>query len=107
MLALRNEGYDVCSIAEVSPGIDDWAVLQKGFLERRIIVTFDKDYGELIFKKKQTTCSGIILLRFDPLYPEEPGERLLSFLRHPDIIFENRFTVIERDTIRQRSLAIE
>ncbi|MCY3986906.1 MAG: DUF5615 family PIN-like protein, partial [Candidatus Dadabacteria bacterium] len=42
--ALRNDGYDVISISERSPGISDENVLQIACADNRIIVTFDRDY---------------------------------------------------------------
>ena len=45
---LRAAGYDVASIIEDSPGVKDESVLSRAHAEQRIILTFDRDYGELI-----------------------------------------------------------
>jgi predicted nuclease of predicted toxin-antitoxin system len=47
---LRQANYDVASITEDSPGIEDPEVLARAVDEQRIILTFDRDYGELIFR---------------------------------------------------------
>ncbi len=49
---LREKGYDVKAIIEKFPGISDKEVLKIAKNENRIILTFDRDYGKLLFKKK-------------------------------------------------------
>lgn len=44
--ALRNAGYDVLSVLELSPSIDDNEVLKIANNENRILLTSDKDFGE-------------------------------------------------------------
>lgn len=46
---LRSAGHDVLSITEESPGISDDRILTRAVAEERIILTFDRDYGELIY----------------------------------------------------------
>jgi uncharacterized protein with PIN domain len=47
-MALRTEGFDVLSISELSPGISDDVVLKLARDQGRILLTFDRDYGELV-----------------------------------------------------------
>ncbi|HAG08133.1 MAG TPA: hypothetical protein DCK87_00990 [Desulfotomaculum sp.] len=47
---LREEGYDVASIIEDSPGITDKEILFQARKENRIILTFDKGYGDMIYR---------------------------------------------------------
>jgi predicted nuclease of predicted toxin-antitoxin system len=101
---LREAGYDVRAIIEDSPGIDDKTVLSQAKDESRIILTFDRDYGELVYRHKQPIPIGIIYFRFDPTTPEEPAEYLLEVLKLEALIIENKFTIIERNRIRQRPL---
>ena len=49
ILLLKERGYDIKSVAIESFGITDKEVLNLSIEEERIIVTFDRDYGELIF----------------------------------------------------------
>ncbi|MDZ4786762.1 MAG: DUF5615 family PIN-like protein [bacterium] len=46
---LRRRGHDVVSVAEVAPAISDRQVLKMAETEGRIIITFDSDYGELVY----------------------------------------------------------
>lgn len=59
---LRSEGYDVFSITEENPSIDDLEVLQKAYLQKRILITNDKGFSALIFKRKQKS-HGVVLIR--------------------------------------------
>lgn len=59
---LRKLGYDVTFVAEVSPGKPDVDILAWGNRERRVIVTEDRDFCELVFRDKEQTF-GIVLIR--------------------------------------------
>lgn len=59
---LRQQGYDAISIIEVSRGAPDSIVLDRALKENRILVTMDKDFGDLIFRSSSDHC-GVILLR--------------------------------------------
>ena len=101
---LRKAGYDVLSITEESSGIEDSEVLAWATSEQRVILTFDRDYGELIYRLGLSSPSGVIYFRYQPLTPLEPAEQLLSLLQVEKLQFEGKFTVVERSQIRQRLL---
>ena len=61
--ALRLKGYDVAWVREDSPGITDLQVLERAQRESRILITFDKDFGELAFRDGLPASCGIILFR--------------------------------------------
>lgn len=60
--ALRKNGHDVRSVLEESPNADDEKILRSAVRQKRIVVTYDKDFGELIFKLHKRH-NGVILLR--------------------------------------------
>ena len=99
---LREKNIDIIHINEIKSGISDIDVLKIALKEKRIILTFDKDYGELIFKQN-IIPKGLIYFKFIPLYPEETAVIFLEALKL-NIEFSNYFTVIERNKIRQRVL---
>lgn len=101
---LRNAGHNVASIIEDTPGINDCAVLMQACKEKRIILTFDRDYGELIYRNKSVTPVGVIYFRFAPSIPEEPAKILLNILKAGEVPLLGKFTVIERGRIRQKTL---
>ncbi len=101
---LRQAELEVASVTEDSPGIEDSEVLARAADEQRVILTFDRDYGELIYRLRLRSPRGVIYLRFRPHTPEEPASILLNLLQLEGLQFEERFTVVEGDQIRQRPL---
>src|SRR5205809_7602530 len=60
--ALRTAGFDVIYILETNAGADDDFILSLANTEKRILITQDKDFGELVFRLKQVHY-GVILIR--------------------------------------------
>jgi hypothetical protein len=67
--ALRKAGWDVFSIAEEYPGVSDEVVAALCAEEQRILLTFDKDFGEPIFRRGLPAGSGVVLFRITPEIP--------------------------------------
>ncbi len=61
--ALRADGHDVMWIREEGRGSSDEQILARAQREKRILITFDKDFGELAFRSKLPAASGVILFR--------------------------------------------
>ncbi|MGR3177000.1 MAG: DUF5615 family PIN-like protein [Candidatus Anammoxibacter sp.] len=101
---LRNVGHNVVSIIEETPGAKDPNILNRATKEDLVILTFDRDYGELIYRYKFFDPPAIVYFRFDPKTPEEPAKILLSFLKQKDISIRGKFTVIEHNRVRQKLL---
>jgi len=101
---LRNARHNVASIIEASPGEKDQIILKRAHDENRIILTFDRDYGELIYRHKLFIPAGIVYFRCNPSTPEEPAEILLNIIDKSILSIKDRFTVVERNRIRQRPL---
>ncbi|CAN5643076.1 hypothetical protein BH18ACI1_BH18ACI1_06430 [soil metagenome] len=101
---LRENGYKVISISEESSGIADSEVLQKASAENLIILTFDRDYGELIFKYQKNNPPAVVYFRTKGQMPNEAGKILLEKIKIEKIALENNFTVIEASGVRQRKL---
>jgi predicted nuclease of predicted toxin-antitoxin system len=96
---LRNQGYDVVSILEVSPGISDDAVLSKAFNENRILITMDKDFGDIVFRSNKDHC-GIILLRLSNWQIEHKVSVLENVLAHHMHELEDNFIVVTEQAVR-------
>jgi predicted nuclease of predicted toxin-antitoxin system len=57
--ALREAGYDIVSMTEEAPGSSDEAGLLRAKMEDRVVITFDRDYGVLLFRKRlPPACTG-------------------------------------------------
>jgi len=61
--ALRAAGHDVLAVAEVLSGSDDAVVMDLAFREYRVLLTEDKDFGQLVYAYSQQS-SGVILIRY-------------------------------------------
>lgn len=61
---LRGLQHDVVSIYDEAPGLDDESVLQRAVAENRILITNDKDFGEMIFRANKPH-KGVVLLRLE------------------------------------------
>lgn len=61
--ALAQRGHDVAWVRSDAPGSNDWKVLEWAAAEDRVVITFDKDFGELAFRAKLPASSGIVLFR--------------------------------------------
>ena len=99
---LKNKGYDIISIGTDNPGIKDSVVMSIAIHEERTILTFDRDYGELIFKYNYKPAHGVIYLRLDEYEADEPGKIIEDLMTKKEFDFNNALTVITRNGIRQR-----
>ena len=98
---LRSQGHDVLYAAEVFPQQEDSDLLQIAQSQSRIVITDDKDFGELIFRRQMAT-HGVILLR---LHSPDVILRIARLQEAWDIIHANQpgnFVVITNDRIRIR-----
>jgi predicted nuclease of predicted toxin-antitoxin system len=94
----------MAAVIEDSPGAKDADVLAHATHEERIILTFDRDYGELIYRLGMPTPVGVAYFRYDLPDPEESAEHLLRLLTVTGLSLEGKFTVVERGQVRQRPL---
>jgi predicted nuclease of predicted toxin-antitoxin system len=101
---LRAAGHEVAAVIEESPGAADIDILARAAREDYIILTFDRDYGQLIFQRRLPSPAGVVYFRLTPLNPAEPAERLLHFMSRRETTFAGLFTVLQRDQVRQRPL---
>ena len=99
---IRNAGFDIISVYEGSPGISDPDVINLANAQGRTIITFDSDYGELIFKKGLFVEMGVIYLRFPTSNPSIAGNVVLSILKDQQLELQRALTVVDPEKIRQR-----
>lgn len=101
---LRLGGHDILYASETMPGAPDASLISRAQRDNRVIITFDRDFGELVFRDRLASPPGIIYLRFDPARPEEPAENIILLLNLPSLDLVGRLTVFTRTRIRQRPL---
>ncbi|MCC6451870.1 MAG: DUF5615 family PIN-like protein [Acidobacteria bacterium] len=100
--ALRAAGHLVSDIKEMTPGIDDSEVLALASELAAILITNDKDFGELVFRERLFS-NGVILLRFGQLEVEKRIDYLLTLLIERKEDLPNAFTVLTPTSVRIRN----
>ncbi|MBI1770091.1 MAG: DUF5615 family PIN-like protein [Bacteroidetes bacterium] len=101
IVRLRENGHDVKSILEEFPASADDLVLGLANEENRILITLDKDFGELVFRL-QKIHAGIILLRLEELTSEVKAEILIKIIEQHGEELLNAFTVVRENFVRIR-----
>lgn len=101
---LQEKGWNIKSVGAEHAGIEDEEVLNLANQEDRILLTFDSDFGELIFRKGKEIKTGIIYFRLDQFMPEDPGALLLTLLAENKIDFLGKISVVTKETVRQRKI---
>ncbi|WP_297449130.1 DUF5615 family PIN-like protein [Ferrovum sp.] len=103
IIVLRAAGHDVLSIAESYSGVADTEVLSLARKDKRWLVTFDRDYGELLFARNLAPPPAVILLRVPSYRPDEPAAWLELLLLDQESLID-KFTVFTGKTLRSRPL---
>jgi predicted nuclease of predicted toxin-antitoxin system len=101
--ALRRDGHDILYAIESLRGATDDSLLACAFFERRILLTEDKDFGELVYRLRRLT-HGVVLLRFDVADRDLKVPRLRYLLEQETERLSGAFVVLEADKIRIRPL---
>jgi len=101
---LRQSNHQVWYVAEMEPGTSDEVVLDLANREGAILLTADKDFGELVFRQERMT-KGVILIRLAGISPSRKAEIVISaIIAHGDEM-EQAFTVISPGAVRIRRRA--
>jgi predicted nuclease of predicted toxin-antitoxin system len=96
---LRENNYDAVSAFEDCRGWDDERILEKALSEGRIVVTMDKDFGEMVFRMRLPHC-GIILLRCEYCSASKKISMMEKVLSLPESDLSGRFVVVTESGIR-------
>ena len=100
---LKKVGLEIESIFIIKRGMKDIEILKLAYENDQVIITFDKDFGQLVFKDEERT-KGVILLRFIPSSPAKITTILKEVLNKPDFNPYKKFTVIHEKHIRMVDL---
>jgi predicted nuclease of predicted toxin-antitoxin system len=98
---LREQGYDVLAVGELTPRARDNDILNWAVAEERIIVTNDKDFGELVYRSGQRH-SGVLLFRLRDEASANKVSVLASALTLYSEKLSGRFTVLSEERVRIR-----
>jgi predicted nuclease of predicted toxin-antitoxin system len=97
--AMRSNNYEVYYILEDNSGIPDHEVLNIANSKKSVLLTADKDFGELVFRQKKNH-QGIVLFRLAGLNNEQKVETVIKMLKQYHLEIKDHFSVISRTHIR-------
>jgi predicted nuclease of predicted toxin-antitoxin system len=100
---LRRDGHNVLYIADSAPGDQDEKVLQHAANQQAVLITSDKDFGELVFRLRRAS-SGVMLLRLAGLSNEDKAEVVSATVAALFQELQRAFAVIEPESIRIRRI---
>ena len=98
---LRQDGRNVLSIAELDPSINDEMVLCRANQNGALLITADKDFGELVFRLGQIHA-GVVLVRLAGLSPQAKAKIVSAVLVSRGNELMNAFSVISSGRVRIR-----
>ena len=97
--ALQSVGHDVLAVADVSPRIGDDEVLKLARDDRRVLLTEDTDFGELVYAEGLRS-SGVILFRFPATARRPMAAAALDTVNRLGDKLSSRFTVVQPGRVR-------
>lgn len=97
--ALREAGHDVIAIAEVAKGASDEQVLELALQENRVLITEDRDCGELVYARGRSSA-GVILLRFQNQGRNTKPSAVVEAVERLGTRLKDAFTVVEPGPVR-------
>lgn len=102
-IQLLNLKWDIVHVAEGNVGITDKEVIDISIKEDRIILTFDSDYGELVYKLGYKPI-GVIYYRLQDFTPTDPANITYQLIEKDKITAKGYFTVVDKNQVRQRKI---
>ena len=96
---LRSAGHDVVAVGRNAAGLDDRGVLAWARREQRVLITFDTDFGDLIFQHGVPPPPAVVLLRMHPIDPAHTLELVAHALAEP---IDGAFVVVSEQGLRRR-----
>jgi len=101
--SLRDDGHDVLYVLEKKAGVTDEEVLFEAYNDGRILITEDKDFGELVYRLRKPS-TGIILIRIDVKERHLKWGRLKKLIDNYSDRLTGNFVVININKFRFRPL---
>ena len=96
---LTNSGHDVKTVRKIQANMSDDAISNLAAAEERIVITMDKDFGDLVFRSG-SKHSGVLLLRTENLDGEEKAEILKFILENHAEVIQGNFCVFQKGKLR-------
>ena len=96
---LKENGYDVKTVRSIDPKVKDTEILKIAISESRMVITMDKDFGELVYKSGKSHA-GVLILRIGDANGNEKAELIRKILHEYEDKMKNRFCVFQDGRLR-------
>ena len=96
-------GYDTKAVRSIDQRMPDQEIIRLAALEKRIVITMDKDFGELVYHSGMDN-SGILLLRLEDATGSEKQQVIAKILAKYADNMKNNFCVYQNKKFRFRKL---
>ena len=93
--------HDTKNVRDIDPRLSDTAILEIAARENRIVITMDKDFGELVFNAEQVH-SGVLLLRLEGAASDEKARVVAEIVTAHTDKMEGKFSVYQSGRLRIR-----
>jgi predicted nuclease of predicted toxin-antitoxin system len=100
---LRDAGHDVLAVSEITPRAEDSQVIRFAVSEKRILLTEDKDFGQLVYAHGQKTI-GVIFLRYPSSTREQISKDVESLIKQQAKNLAGCFITVQPGRIRVRHI---
>lgn len=97
--ALRASGHDVVAVSEISPGTGDTTVIDLALRDKRILLTEDKDFGQLVYANHRKT-SGVLFLRYPISARQKISNEVVKLVKRRGEKLIGCFVVVQPGRIR-------
>ena len=98
---LSTNDYDIKAVRDIDPRMKDRDILKLAVTEKRMVITMDKDFGELVFNSG-LDHSGVLLLRLEDAKSDEKVKTIQEILLKYEDKLENNFCVYQQGKLRIR-----
>ncbi len=98
----HQQGHDVLAASKIDPSATDEALLKLATDENRVIITEDKDFGELVFLQGM---SHPCIVRFVGMQVHEKVTAMRELIdNHADSMLDGSLIVVTQNRIRVRAV---
>jgi predicted nuclease of predicted toxin-antitoxin system len=99
ILALRKVDHDVLAIAETAKGATDEQVMERALSEKRVLITEDRDFGELVYARGRRSA-GVVFVKFHSRARRVKPAAVVEAIAKLGQRLEGGFTVVEPGRVR-------
>jgi predicted nuclease of predicted toxin-antitoxin system len=96
---LQGAGYEVFSVFDQARGVSDNEILAKAFFENWLLITNDKDFGEMIFRERRNH-HGVVFMRLEDERPANKIEVLQRLIAAYADRLPEQFVVVTETKVR-------